>query len=200
MRTTRGTRSAFAAFVAAALMSFAASRADAAPLPSTPIQIGDTAGGFIAIYPFGGQPQTQFQALAPGQLKFTLDVTGVDPNLLDFNAFIEIRMDVGSQGNDLHEVNIVGPVTSGTDDEGQLVGGTLSMFDITQWAFATDGTPIALSYYAQLASGVHGTLSVDFVSTAATPLPAALPLFASGCGALGLVAWRKKRKVAAPAA
>lgn len=30
----------------------------------------------------------------------------------------------------------------------------------------------------------------------ATPLPAALPLFASGLGALGLLGWRRKRKAA----
>jgi hypothetical protein len=35
-------------------------------------------------------------------------------------------------------------------------------------------------------------------SASATPLPAALPLFACGLGALGLLGWRKKRKVLAP--
>jgi hypothetical protein len=30
-----------------------------------------------------------------------------------------------------------------------------------------------------------------------TPLPAALPLFATGLGALGLLGWRRKRKQAA---
>jgi hypothetical protein len=34
----------------------------------------------------------------------------------------------------------------------------------------------------------------------ATPLPAALPLFATGLGALGLLGWRRKRKAAAVAA
>ncbi len=34
-------------------------------------------------------------------------------------------------------------------------------------------------------------------SVSATPLPAALPLFASGFGALGLLGWRRKRKVLA---
>jgi hypothetical protein len=34
-------------------------------------------------------------------------------------------------------------------------------------------------------------------SLSAVPLPAALPLFASGLGVLGLVAWRRKRKAAA---
>ena len=31
----------------------------------------------------------------------------------------------------------------------------------------------------------------------ATPLPGALPLFAGGLGALGLLGWRRKRKAAA---
>ena len=34
-------------------------------------------------------------------------------------------------------------------------------------------------------------------ATSATPLPAALPLFASGLGALGLFGWRRKRKASA---
>jgi hypothetical protein len=40
--------------------------------------------------------------------------------------------------------------------------------------------------------GVSGTFALT-----ATPLPAALPLFASGLGALGLLGWRRKRKNAA---
>jgi hypothetical protein len=35
----------------------------------------------------------------------------------------------------------------------------------------------------------------DVTPAAATPLPAALPLFAAGLGALGLLGWRRKRKV-----
>ena len=41
-------------------------------------------------------------------------------------------------------------------------------------------------------------LQYQFVSNElATPLPAALPLFATGLGGLGLLGWRKKRKAAA---
>jgi hypothetical protein len=32
------------------------------------------------------------------------------------------------------------------------------------------------------------------IATTPTPLPAALPLFATGLGALGLLGWRRKRK------
>ena len=38
------------------------------------------------------------------------------------------------------------------------------------------------------------------IAGAETPLPAALPLFASGLGALGLLRWRRKRKLTARAA
>jgi hypothetical protein len=43
----------------------------------------------------------------------------------------------------------------------------------------------------------NGYTSFDLVrAPAATPLPATLPLLASGLGALGLVVWRRKRKLA----
>ena len=38
----------------------------------------------------------------------------------------------------------------------------------------------------------NASMTTDTVS--ATPLPAALPMFASGLGALGFLRWRKKRK------
>jgi hypothetical protein len=38
------------------------------------------------------------------------------------------------------------------------------------------------------------TFLTDFGTVTLTPLPAALPLFATGLGALGLLGWRRKRK------
>ena len=35
------------------------------------------------------------------------------------------------------------------------------------------------------------------INAAATPLPAALPLFAGGLGTLGIIGWRRKRKALA---
>jgi hypothetical protein len=40
-------------------------------------------------------------------------------------------------------------------------------------------------------------VTVSAGTASATPLPGALPLFASGLGALGLLGWRRKRKTAA---
>ncbi len=45
---------------------------------------------------------------------------------------------------------------------------------------------------------VFDSANIEF--TAATPVPAALPLFATGLGALGLLGWRRKRRAAALAA
>jgi len=42
-----------------------------------------------------------------------------------------------------------------------------------------------------------GFLGLDDVDVSPTPLPAGLPLFATGVGALGLLGWRRKRKTAA---
>jgi|SRR5215472_100294 len=42
--------------------------------------------------------------------------------------------------------------------------------------------------------GLQADISSGSGTAAATPLPAALPLFASGLGAMGLLGWRRKRK------
>jgi hypothetical protein len=49
------------------------------------------------------------------------------------------------------------------------------------------------------AGGVTTNTYEDAWYVAATPIPAALPLFASGLGALGLLGWRRKRKAQAAA-
>ena len=55
-------------------------------------------------------------------------------------------------------------------------------------AFTGDGTYFALD-----------NMTIN-EATSATPIPGALPLFAGGLGALGLLGWRRKKKVAALAA
>ena len=50
-----------------------------------------------------------------------------------------------------------------------------------------NGTPTSIGF------------ELDGVPVSATPLPATLPLFASGLGALGLLGWRRKRKAQAVA-
>ncbi|HVY98409.1 MAG TPA: hypothetical protein VHA35_02830 [Dongiaceae bacterium] len=52
-----------------------------------------------------------------------------------------------------------------------------------------------LGYGLQISAGVGNSAPVS-----ATPLPAALPLFTSALGGLGLLGWRRRKRAAAPAA
>ena len=78
-------------------------------------------------------------------------------------------------------------------------------FDAAGIGFATSASNWRLYYSNPLASvrllgqGGFVTTGAFTVSEAVseTPIPAALPLFATGLGALGLIAYRKKRKQAA---
>ena len=54
-----------------------------------------------------------------------------------------------------------------------------------------------LGNFINSTDGLSG--SITYTYTPATPLPAALPLFASGIGGLGLLGWRRKRKAKAGA-
>jgi hypothetical protein len=67
-------------------------------------------------------------------------------------------------------------------------------------SFAVAG-PYTVTLEVQDSNGSVGTtLPYDFtVSNPSTPLPTALPLFATGLGAMGLIGWRRKRKAQAVA-
>jgi hypothetical protein len=65
----------------------------------------------------------------------------------------------------------------------------------------SDGQCYPHSFLYNWQSGqIAGGSDLSFTLVTATPLPAALPLFATGLGALGLLGWRRKRKAAALAA
>jgi len=68
------------------------------------------------------------------------------------------------------------------------------------FAFLISGTlGDVFDVYYKLSVG-SGEMLIGGSDLSETPLPAALPLFAGGLGALSLVGWRRKRKVAALAA
>jgi hypothetical protein len=89
-----------------------------------------------------------------------------------------------------------GGVTVGAGGGGTCAAGALPI--TFQWLQGTGvGIAAGASFVLQYQSPVVGD---RFTPLNPVPLPAALPLFATGLGALGLLGWRRKRKAAALAA
>ena len=89
---------------------------------------------------------------------------------------------------------------------GTSVNRIVSDFSCTP-SCSTYGSPVLsftdLGYISQSPNDYGLTTSTEgvwTVTTSGTPLPAALPLFAGGLGAMGLLGWRRKRKNGAPLA
>ena len=79
----------------------------------------------------------------------------------------------------------------------------ISLFvDVNAVFFGAETGSVSASASADPIITVPNGYSIEFspnlnLAETATPLPAALPLFATGLGALGLLGWRRKRKNAA---
>lgn len=94
-------------------------------------------------------------------------------------------------------------------DNGGQLGVTMSILDstnatIASWLLGGDSiSTVGGNRYGWFASNEFSFLAIDnalLTGASATPLPAALPLFAGGLGVMGLLARRRKRKAAAVSA
>ena len=95
----------------------------------------------------------------------------------DDDAFLAIDGKIVAQNGGIHDATSVSFTT-----------GLLSLGDHTLTLFYADRneTNAVLDF----------SVTTQNVDIEATPLPGALPLFASGLGVLGVFGWRKKRKSA----
>jgi len=90
-------------------------------------------------------------------------------------------------------VNAAGLLT-GVDFSISILTSQVSFFNLSLYIDATIPADSVFSLYND---GTDTGISTDlatFTPASTTPLPAALPLFATGLGALGLLGWRRKRK------
>ena len=69
--------------------------------------------------------------------------------------------------------------------------------NFTEIGVTFSGTAESVSFAGPGAYAAYSGITLGSASVNATPLPAALPLFATGLGALGLLGWRRKRKKSA---
>jgi hypothetical protein len=154
---------------------------------------------------------SNFTTLATGTSDFATVVFEI-PGGGSFNAPVGINVNgtftaTSTQGG----VTGLGNTSHAGSFNEETGGGTTSMvtYDLTatgtnSWAQAVD-VLIANADGWEAADNMGGTPQdlgtyTSTTQTSVTPLPAALPLFATGFGALGLLGWRRKRKVSALAA
>ena len=119
----------------------------------------------------------------------TFDLTGLDPN----TAKITGQWSTDDLGGDI----LINGVSTGQSITVPNAFTQFFSFSVLSGFIAGINTLDFLVVNTPCGScdGVNPTaLRVEMTGTAATPLPAALPLFASGLGALGLLGWRRKRK------
>jgi hypothetical protein len=161
-------------------------------LSSLSVTFTDLAGGA-----YGGSPRFSVGLQDGADVHFIHISLGTSPNFAD--------NDPAAFTTAFSGFNVIGNNDTGRYDTSQFVGGSpftdyssalalLGSLKVTELDFVVDG--------GWGANGVQ-QLTVNefnFGSTSETPLPAALPLFATGLGALGLIARRWKKKAAAVAA
>ena len=166
--------------------------------------------------PPNASPGTGFATVIVDDLAHTMEVKVSFSGLLGTTTAAHIHCCTASAGTGTAGAATTVPtfasfplgVTSGSYDNplDMTLASSWNPAFITANGGTTSGAEAAL--FAGLAAGkaylnIHTNLYPGgeirgFLST--TPLPAALPLFASGLGALGLLGWRRKRKVAVFAA
>ena len=135
-----------------------------------------------------------------GNVTFNFDTTGVTGGPFDLsNGVTNIELDSGTY--QLTSQNVVmdnfflrnGSIITWVVEAEGFSGPTFVFLlsdDVTVTPDEATANGIALS----------NTVGVWSIAGVSTPLPAALPLFATGLGAMGLFGWRRKRKAQAVAA
>jgi hypothetical protein len=123
----------------------------------------------------------------PSNLILTITLpTAVTAFGLDFSTLFSATTATFTLSNGFTTNVATGTYNSGTGTLGTQFLGFLSSTPFDSIAFSVpngvDGNDNTISYV------------VEDVTTAATPLPAALPLFAGGLGMIGMIAKRRKRK------
>jgi hypothetical protein len=124
---------------------------------------------------------------------FTFDTSTYTPSRIDITV-------TGTYDDDAGTYTAFSPFASSGPSDLIVYDPTTGKSIVIDFAYDLANAPDPLSNF----QNADGTYAVSNGSVGGavdpTPLPAALPLFATGLGAMGMLGWRRKRKNAAIAA
>jgi len=161
-----------------------------------PTNYYDTANGFVppGYGNFAGQPVTvgggvEFGFLDPIPNQYTADFTA---NSLTLQGIIDTTEFNAAQWQQSFTASTPGffsglSLTSDSFPDGVI------------YSLIDDTLTVVWDVPLETGGGPSGTYVAEFEFTGTTPLPAALPLFASGLGGLGLISWWRKKRTASAA-
>lgn len=160
---------------------------------STPLtSLGDTIGSQYDQLAVGGVTGTlQTGTIVLNTLAFTAGINALVPQT--YNGVYSIAETMSVDSGTPQQLTIPFNLSISYSDTLTIVGGTtLSFLDGgSLWQIVVNG----LTFASNSGGTMIGYLTAQVTDPPSpAPLPAALPLFASGLGAMGLFAWWRKRK------
>jgi hypothetical protein len=156
-------------------------------LGNTPASVSDSVNPSIYEFTWGGGNLTILETLGNNGIGNNINIElGLSTDTLNSNN--TLSSDIAST----HILYQSGPTTTGTY--------VLNNYDLAAGTYVLDtylGSCGAGQTCSDNDTSTDPAYAVGFSPVAATPLPATLPLFAGGLGAMGLLGRRRKRKNAA---
>ena len=152
-------------------------------------------------YQYVGLPYTtntdpaNFGSNMTGTVTFSFDTTGVT-GVFGLGSITNLQLTSGVYTSDLVDSSSAFTLTNGAITMWNVLAevGTVSLFAINlPLSFEAFDRATGLVDIANISYDISTGLGA-WTPVAETPLPAALPLFATGLGTLGLFGWRRKRR------
>ena len=192
--TARHAARALFAVAAGALVSFApaayAATYSTSGLSQPLTSLGDTLNTQFDILAVGGITDNfvDGQTINLNSLSFTAGINATVPKDYTYSIVENITINGGAP----HQLTIPFNLSISYSDTLTILGTTISFLDGgSLWQVAVN----ELTLPPNPGGTITGWLTAQLTDPVPqTPLPAALPLFASGLGAMGLVGWWRKRK------
>ena len=126
-------------------------------------------------------------------LSFTAGINAYVPQ--DYNNVYSIKETMSIGGGQSQQINIPFNLSISYSDTLTVIGGTTFSFTDagTLWQVVVNGLTLGPNSGGTMGAWLTAQVT-DPPGVSQTPLPAALPLFASGLGGIGLFSWWRKRK------